>query len=214
MSRYTGCTVSYQNTEHSFLFFYWLSAGSAGDWFSHGEEGDGAQTCNHSAEGEFLHLFFSDWPNKNCLVWWDEMLEHWLQKIEQKVCKKVRIVGVTGSFSASASEELLLRFCQCADLLLFTFTHTRHYPESESPFMPVCCWYFPVIEKDLRQSELFEVTGGGFWPWRISHLSVSSGRLDTERLDEPNRVWTCSHLTSGIPVCHLAQCICCDWGWD
>lgn len=132
-----------------FFLVFWLSAGSAGDWFSDGEEGDGAQTRNHSAEGEFLYLFLSDWPNKNCLVLWDEMLE-WMQKTERKGCKKVQIVGVTGPFSASASEELLLRFCQWSDrLLLFTFTHshTWHYPESESPFMPVCHWYISVIEK-------------------------------------------------------------------
>lgn len=33
-----------------------LSAGSAGDWFGHGEERNGAQTCNHSAEGESLFI--------------------------------------------------------------------------------------------------------------------------------------------------------------
>lgn len=36
-----------------FLCVRWLSVGSAGDWFSHGKEGNGAQTCNHSAKGEF-----------------------------------------------------------------------------------------------------------------------------------------------------------------
>lgn len=152
---YTACYVTrdapfFIRTLNIFFSVFWLSAGSAGDWFSDGEEGDGAQTRNHSAEGEFLYLFLSDWPNKNCLVLWDEMLEQWMQKTERKGCKKVQIVGVTGPFSASASEELLLRFCQWSDrLLLFTFTHshTWHYPESESPFMPVCHWYISVIEK-------------------------------------------------------------------
>lgn len=157
--RYTGCTVFYQNAEHSFLVF-WLSAGSAGDWFSDGEEGDGAQTRNHSAEGEFLYLFFSDWPNKNCLVLWDEMLEQWMQKTERKGCKKVQIFGVTGPFSASASEELLLRFCQCADrLLLFTFTHTHTHltlPWIWEPLHACLSLIYLCDRKGLRPSGWFE----------------------------------------------------------
>lgn len=162
---YTACYVTrdarFFIRTLNILFFgvFWLSAGSAGDWFSDGEEGDGAQTRNHSAEGEFLYLFFSDWPNKNCLVLWDEMLEQWMQKTERKGCKKVQIVGVTGPFSASASEELLLRFCQCADrLLLFTFTHTHlTLPWIWEPLHACLSLIYLCDRKGLRPSGWFEV---------------------------------------------------------
>lgn len=163
---YTACYVTrdarFFIRTLNILFFgvFWLSAGSAGDWFSDGEEGDGAQTRNHSAEGEFLYLFFSDWPNKNCLVLWDEMLEQWMQKTERKGCKKVQIVGVTGPFSASASEELLLRFCQCADrLLLFTFTHTHTHltlPWIWEPLHACLSLIYLCDRKGLRPSGWFE----------------------------------------------------------
>lgn len=82
--RYTGCTVFYQNAEHFFLVC-WLSAGSAGDWFSDGEEGDGAQTRNHSAEGEFLYLFFSDWPDKTVWFYGTKCLnaENWAKRLQK-----------------------------------------------------------------------------------------------------------------------------------
>lgn len=149
---YTACYVTrdvpfFIRTLNIFWGVFWLSAGSAGDWFSHGEEGDGAQTRNHSAEGEFLYLFFSDWPNKNCLVLWDEMLER--RKLNEKVAKKFRLLASLDHFQL-----LLLRSffyvsvsVQTVFSCLPSHTHTWHYPESESPLLPVCHRYISVIEK-------------------------------------------------------------------
>lgn len=85
----------------------------------------------------------------------------WTQKTEQKGCKKVQIVGVTGPFSASASEELLLRFCQCADrLLLFTFTHTHTHltlPWIWEPLHACLSLIYLCDRKGLRPSGWFEV---------------------------------------------------------
>lgn len=151
---YTACYVTrdarfFIRTLNFFFLVFWLSAGSAGDWFSDGEEGDGAQTCNHSAEGEFLHLFFSDWPNKTVWFYGTKCLNNGCRKLSEKVAKKFRLLASLDHFQL-----LLLRSffyvsvsVQTVFSCLPSHTHTWHYPESESPFMPVCHWYSSVIEK-------------------------------------------------------------------
>lgn len=87
---YTACYVTrdapfFIRTLNILFLVFWLSAGSAGDWFSDGEEGDGAQTRNHSAEGEFLYLFFSDWPNKTVWFYGTKCLnaENWAKRLQK-----------------------------------------------------------------------------------------------------------------------------------
>lgn len=59
-SRCEHCLLQYMRSLYYIIIFLiflclvWLSAGSAGDRLSHGEEGNGAQTRHHSAEGESI----------------------------------------------------------------------------------------------------------------------------------------------------------------
>lgn len=150
---YTACYVTrdapfFIRTLNILFLVFWLSAGSAGDWFSDGEEGDGAQTRNHSAEGEFLYLFFSDWPNKTVWFYGTKCLNG-CRKLSEKVAKKFRLLASLDHFQL-----LLLRsffYVSVSGQTVFSclpsHTHTWHYPESESPFMPVGHWYISVIGK-------------------------------------------------------------------
>lgn len=71
------------------------------------------------------------------------------RKLSEKVAKKFKFLASLDHFQL-----LLLRSFFYVSVSVQTVfscspshTHTWHYPESESPFMPVCHWYISVIEK-------------------------------------------------------------------
>lgn len=86
-------------------------------------------------------------------VWFygTKCLNNGCRKLSEKVAKKFRLLASLDHFQL-----LLLRsffYVSVSVQTVFsclpshTHTHTWHYPESESPFMPVCHRYSSVIEK-------------------------------------------------------------------
>lgn len=153
---YTGCTVFYQNAE---LFFFWFSDFQLDQLV--------IDSAMEKREMEHKHATIQQRVSSYICFSQIDLIKlfgfmgrnAWMQKTERKGCKKVQIVGVTGPFSASASEELLLRFCQCADrLLLFTFTHSHlTLPWIWEPLHACRSLIYLCDRKGLRQSGWFEV---------------------------------------------------------
>lgn len=128
-----------------FLTFSWISWWLIQRW----RRGRWSTNMQPFSRGWVPIFVFSDWPNKTVWFYGTKCLNNGCRKLSEKVSKKFILLASQDHFQL-----LLLRSffyvsvsVQTVFSCLPSHTHTWHYPESESPFMPVCHWYISVIEK-------------------------------------------------------------------
>lgn len=148
--RYTGCTVFYQNAEHLFLGFsdFQLDQLVIDSAMEKREMEHKHATIQQRVSS---YICFSQIDQIKTVWFYGTKCLNGCRKLSEKVAKKFKFLASLDHFQL-----LLLRsffYVSVSVQTVFsclpshTHTHTWHYPESESPFMPVCHWYSSVIEK-------------------------------------------------------------------
>lgn len=146
--RYTGCTVFYQNAEHLFWGFsdFQLDQLVIDSAMEKREMEHKHATIQQRVSS---YICFSQIDQIKTVWFYGTKCLNGCRKLSEKVAKKFRLLASLDHFQL-----LLLRSFFYVSVSVQTVfscspshTHTWHYPESESPFMPVCHWYISVIEK-------------------------------------------------------------------
>lgn len=145
--RYTGCTVFYQNAEHLFLGFsdfqldqLVIDSAMEKREMEHKHATIQQRVSSYICFSQIDQIKTVWFYGTKCLN-----AENWTKRLQKSSdCWRHWTIF---SFCFWGASSTFLSVCR--HLLLFTFTHshTWHYPESESPFMPVCHRYISVIEK-------------------------------------------------------------------